>query len=302
MSWNPAEDQERPRVTPVVQALIAINVAFAFLQATIVQPAELSSLFAFRAGPLSQTWWTAFTYLFLHAGLLHLALNMYTLWIFAPRLEALWGTKGFALFYVWCGLGGAVFHAAFGGGSPMIGASAAVYGTMLAFALQWPKDEIYLFAVLPMRVLTLVALVVAIDLLRGVLGGGPTAYFAHLGGVAFAFLYVKRPQQMSVDQLRQRVSPAPDVGDDISPRAAPRTSRSRNRDEVDEIVAQSKAAIGKRTPRANADKPQPSAGESHAGDLDRVLDKISRHGLNSLTPAEKRLLEEASRQLRANDT
>jgi membrane associated rhomboid family serine protease len=298
MSWNPAEEQERPRITPVVQALIAINVAVAFLQATIVQPAELNAMFAFREGPLSQTWWTAFTYMFLHKGLLHLALNMYTLWIFAPRLEAMWGARGFALFYVWCGLGGAVFHAAFGDGS-MVGASAAVYGTMLAYALQWPKDEIYLFAVLPMRVFTLVMLVVAIDLLRGAIPafGGDTAYFAHLGGVAFAFLYLRKPQQLSVDQLRQRVSPAPDVGDDISPRAAPRTSRSRNRDEVDEIVAQSKAAVAKRALRMNAGKQAPS-GDPHAEELDRVLDKISRHGLNSLTPAEKRLLEDTSRQLR----
>ena len=180
----------------------------------------------------------------------------------------------------------------------MIGASAAIYGTMLAYAMQWPKDEIYLFAVLPMRVLTLVCLVVALDLFRGVVGGGSTAYFAHLGGVAFAFLYLKKPQQMSVDQLRQRVSPAPDVGDDISPRASPRTSRSRNRDEVDEIVAQSKAAVSKRAPSMDAGKPQASAMDSHAQELDRVLDKISRHGLNSLTPAEKRLLEDTSRQLR----
>ncbi len=297
MSWSPTQEAERPRMTPVVQALIAINVAVAFLQATIVQPSELSALFAFREGPLSATWWTAFTYMFLHAGLLHLALNLYTLWMFGPRLEVLWGPKSFALFYVWSGLGGAAFHAVLGSGGPMIGASAAVYGTMLAYALQWPKDEIYLFAVLPMRVLTLVTLIVALDLFRGVVGGGSTAYFAHLGGVAFAFLYLKKPQQMSVDQLRQRVSPAPDVGDDISPRATPRTSRSRNRDEVDEIVAQSKAAIAKRSPRADMGKGHTSH-ESHAEELDRVLDKISRHGLSSLTQAEKRLLEETSRQLR----
>ena len=301
MSWNPADEQERPAVARVVQALIAISVGVAFLQATVVQPAEMRALFAFREGPLSGTWWTAFTYAFLHAGLLHLALNMYTLWIFGPRLEALWGARSFALFYVWCGLGGAVAHAAFGGGSPVIGASAAVYGVMLAYAMQWPKDEIYLFAVLPMRVLTLVALLVALDLFRGVMGGGDTAYFAHLGGVAFAFLYLKKPQHMSVDQLRQRVSPAPDVGDDISPRPGPRTSKSRNRDEVDEIVAQSKAAVAKRPAQmASAKRAEPPR-DAQAQELDRVLDKISRHGLASLTPGEKRLLEETSRQLRNSD-
>jgi len=301
MSWNAADEVERPRMTRMVQALIAITVAVAFLQATVVQPAEMRSLFGFRAGPLSDTWWTAFTYVYVHAGLMHLALNMYTLWIFGPRLEALWGPRGFALFYIWCGLGGAVFQAVFGGPATMIGASAAVYGVMLAYALHWPKDELYLFAVLPMRVLTLVTMIVAFDLIMGVMGGGDVAYFAHLGGVAFGFLYLKKPQNMSVDQLRQRVSPAPDVGDDISPRASPRTSRSRNRDEVDEIVAQSKAAVAKRPSGLKLGKRPEPARDVQAQELDRVLDKISRHGMQSLTPAERRLLEETSRHLRNND-
>lgn len=301
MSWTPTEEVERPRVTRVVQALLAACVGVAFLQATIVQPAELRALLSFRAGPLADTWWTAFTYVYLHSGLLHLALNMYTLWMFGPRLEALWGARGFAMFWVWCGLGGAVFQAALGGGAPMIGASAAVYGVMLAYAMHWPKDELYLFAVLPMRVITLVTLLVALDLLRGLTGGGEVAYFAHLGGVAFGFLYLKKPQHMSVDQLRQRVSPAPDVGDDISPRATPRTSRSRNRDEVDEIVAQSKAAVAKRPTGLKVGKRSEPARDVHAEELDRVLDKISRHGMQSLTPAERRLLEETSRHLR-NDS
>ena len=167
--------------------------------------------------------------------------------------------------------------------------------------MQWPKDEIYVFAVLPMRVLTLVVLLVALDLFRGVVGDGDAAYFAHLGGVAFAFLYLKKPPHMSVDQLRQRVSPAPDVSDDISPRATPRTSRSRNRDEVDEIVAQSKAAVGKRPSRMTSGKRTEAPRDAQAQELDRVLDKISRHGIQSLTPGEKRLLEDTSRQLRNTD-
>ena len=142
MSWQAADDQDYPRMTRVVQALIGINVLMAFLGVTIVQDAELRSLFAFRAGPLSEVWWSAFTYMFLHDGLIHLALNLYTLWIFGPRLEHAWGSRSFAFFFVWCGLGGAVFHALFGGLSSMVGASAAVYGVMLAYAMHWPKDEI----------------------------------------------------------------------------------------------------------------------------------------------------------------
>jgi membrane associated rhomboid family serine protease len=298
MSWQATDEQDYPRMSRVVQALIAINVAVAFLGATVVQESELASLFAFRAGPVSATWWTAFSYMFLHAGLLHLALNMYTLWIFGPRLEHAWGSRSFAFFYLWCGLGGAVAHALFGGLAPMVGASAAVFGVMLAYAMHWPKDEIYFFGVIPMRVATMVGIFVAIDLLRGFSGSSGVAYFAHLGGVAFAFLYLKKPQHVSIDQLRQRVSPAPDVSDDMSPRAAPRpSSRSRHRDEVDEIVAQSKAAVAKRPARLAPGK-KPGPRDAKAEELDRVLDKISRHGLTSLTPGERKVLEEMSKQLR----
>ena len=297
MGWNATDEQDYPRMTRVVQALIALNVVVAFLEATIVQPQELESLFAFRSGPLAETWWTAFTYMFLHAGLLHLLFNMYTLWLFGPRIEHVWGSRSFALFYVWCGVGGAVFHALFGGLSSMVGASAAIYGVMLAYAMHWPRDEIYFFGVIPMRVATMVAFFVAFDLVRGVMGGNGVAYFAHLGGVAFAFLYLKKPQHVSIDQLRQRVSPAPDVNDDMTPRAAPRpSSRSRHRDEVDDIVAQSKAAVAKR-PRLGQGKRQ-VARDAKSEELDRVLDKISKHGLVSLTPSERKLLEQMSRELR----
>jgi membrane associated rhomboid family serine protease len=299
MSWSATEEHDHPRMTRVVQTLIAINVVVAFLSVTVVLPDELASIFAFRPGPLAENWWTAFTYMFLHAGLWHLVMNMYTLWLFGPRLEHVWGPRSFALFYVWCGLGGAVFHALLGGLAPMVGASAAIFGVMLAYAMHWPRDEIYLFAVIPMRVATLVVLLALINLVLGYTSGsGGVAYFAHLGGFAFGFLYLKKPQHVSIDQLRQRVSPAPDVGDDMTPRAAPRpSSRSRHRDEVDDIVAQSKAAVAKRSARLTPGK-RVGPRDAQAEELDRVLDKISRHGLTSLTPAERKLLDEMSRNLR----
>ena len=300
MSWQATEtaEQDYPRMTRVVQVVIAINVAIAFLGATIVQSSELESLFAFRAGPLSESWWSAFTYMFLHAGLWHLAMNMYSLWLFGPRLEHVWGSRSFALFYLWCGLGGAVFHALFGGLASMVGASAAIFGVMLAYAMHWPKDEIYFFGVVPMRVATLVLMLGLVNLFMGyAAGAGGVAYFAHLGGFAFAFLYLKKPQHVSIDQLRQRVSAAPDVSDDMTPRPAPKPStRSRHRDEVDEIVAQSKAAVGKRAQLVPGKKAD--ARDAKVEELDRVLDKISQHGLSSLTPGEKALLDEMSRQLR----
>ena len=287
-------------MTRVVQALIAANVVIAFLSATIIRSTELESFLAFRSGPLAATWWTAFTYMFLHAGLFHLAMNMYTLWLFGPRLEHLWGARGFALFYVWCGLGGAVFHALFGGLAPMVGASAAIFGVMLAYAMHWPRDEIYMFGVFPMRVATLVLILGALNLVMGAQAGGSgVAYFAHLGGFAFGFLYLRKPQHVSIDQLRQRVSPAPDVADDMTPRATPKppARQQRQRDEVDEVVARSKAMAAKRPARVATGKKQ-TGRDARGEELDRVLDKISQTGIESLTPGERKLLDDMSRQLR----
>jgi hypothetical protein len=184
----------------------------------------------------------------------------------------------------------------------MVGASAAIFGVMLAYAMHWPRDEIFFFGVIPMRVATLVLMLALLNLFMGygagAAGGGGVAYFAHLGGFAFAFLYLKKPQHVSIDQLRQRVSPAPDVQDDMTPRSAPKPStRSRHRDEVDEVVAQSKAAVAKRPARVAPGK-KVTGREDKAEELDRVLDKISKHGLASLTSGERKLLDDMSKQLR----
>src|ERR671915_663082 len=299
-----SDPQDYPRMTPAVQALIAANVAMLFLQWTVVE--VLPSLLAYRGEPL-RAWWTPMTYMFVHAGLWHLALNMYTLWVFGPRVEHMWGTKRFVWFYLWCGLGGVLAHALFGAdNASLVGASAAIFGVMLAFAWQWPREEIYLFGVLPMRVAVLVAILAGINLLQGIAAaatgavGSGVSYLAHLGGFAFAFLYLHAPGAGSIERLRQHVSSVPDGSE--SPRAIPpRTARSRTRvDEVDEIVAKSKAIVGKQKQQR-----QPARGvlprlpgEVKQTEVDRLLDKISAEGMESLTDEERETLSEFSRKLR----
>src|SRR5205823_16835 len=133
-----------------------INVAVTFLQMTVTSYADMLTWFGFDAAALPGRWWAAVTYMFVHAGLWHLVANMYGLYLFGPRLEQAWGYRKFTWFYLLCGLGGVAFELLFIRDGALVGASAAVFGVMTAYAMQWPDEEVYLMFVVPMRVRTLV--------------------------------------------------------------------------------------------------------------------------------------------------
>ena len=288
---------DRPRISPAVQGLIAANVVVLFLQWTLFGDADMFRWLGYRENALATHWWTVATYMFVHGGLLHLALNMYSLWLFGPRVEAAWGLPRFVSLYLWSGLGGVAFHALFGGAGYLVGASAAVFGVMLAYGLTWPEDEILLFGVLPIRVIALVALLAAVNLLQGLAAAGSgVAHFAHLGGFAFAFLFMRAPRLLGLDRARQQVAELPD--EDARPRAIQRPLRPRERpDEVDEVVARSRALTSAPAPMHTAPRPGATSAASKS-EVDRVLDKISASGLQSLTTAERKVLDEYSARLR----
>jgi membrane associated rhomboid family serine protease len=295
-------ESQPPRLTGAVQALIAISLAMAFLQAVGVLPyADLAAWLGFDLASLPTRWWTPITYMFVHVGVWHVLANMYGLYLFGPRLEHTWGSKKFAWFYLFCGLGGVVFQMLFIRTGGLVGASAAVFGVMTAYAMQWPDDEIYLMFVAPMRVRTVVVGLFAFNLIMGVVatgdgGGTNIAYFAHVGGVIAAYAYIRMAASTGIDQVRQRVASLPDA--DEPPRAIPRNLPRRERgDEVDDIVAKSKAIAAK---RAVTLAPPSRRREAKADELNRVLDKISETGIESLTGDERKILEEMSRKLRGS--
>jgi membrane associated rhomboid family serine protease len=291
--------------------LLAVNVAMLFLQWAVVSDADAFAVLGFQVGSLQRTLWSAITYMFVHYGVLHLALNMYALLAFGPRLESAMGTRAFTLYYLWCGLGGAVAHMLFARTGLLLGATAGVFGVMFAYWQQWSNEEVALFGVIPMRAWTMILLLGAAIMTVGVVGAGaPVAggvrlvYAAHVGGIAFAWLYMRTPPAASIERLRQRISPAPDYPQDETPRAIPRTlPRARaQRDDVDEIVAKSKAVAAQQQQRPvtrTVATPLPGTRAESVAELDRVLDKISTEGLESLTPAERDVLDETARRLRA---
>ena len=297
---------DRPRLTPAVQGIIAVNVGIAFLQLTgPSSAADMQRLLGFQWSDLQGGWWKALTYMFAHGGLLHLAGTMYMLWLFGPRVEHAWSTPSFLRFYLICGLGGWLAHVLFVRQGVLIGASAAVFGVMFAYARQWKDEELYLFGVVPVKARWLVAGYIVYDLAMGLLdayGAVSTrqAHFAHIGGVLAAWVYLLTPSSQRLEQLRQRINQVPDVPDE-PPRAVPRQApRPRERgSEADEVVAKSKALVSTRPPQPpRQPTPRPPAVPVAAGsELDALLDKISAQGIDSLTSDERRRLEEAAKRL-----
>lgn len=135
--------------------------------------------------------WTLLTYMFLHAGFWHLFSNMIGLFFFGPRLESRLGARNFLWLYFLSGLGGAALSFIFSFSAPVVGASAAVYGVLIGFAIYWPRENVYIWGVLPIQARVLAAGLVCISLYSGIAGtGGGVAHFAHIGGLAVGAGYL----------------------------------------------------------------------------------------------------------------
>jgi membrane associated rhomboid family serine protease len=145
------------------------------------------------------------TYSFLHAGVLHILFNMLGLWMFGAQLESDWGHRRFLEFYFFCVIGAAlttigISYTGVGGVSPLtptVGASGGVLGILMAFGMLYGDREIMMFPIpISIRAKYFVAGIAFITLVEAISASGAgrgsnVAYFAHLGGLLFGFLYVK---------------------------------------------------------------------------------------------------------------
>lgn len=262
----------RFNITPWVKRLLIANAAVFVV--TLLAPPVLRYLAFEPARTLTQPW-GLLTYMFVHAGFFHLFFNMLILFFFGPPLEERWGSREFIKYYLICGLGGAALQFLFAPTGYMVGASAAIFGVMLAFAMNWPDSPIYIWGILPIKAKWLVVFLTAINLMGAAGGGGGvTAHFAHLGGLVFGFVYLKldAPATGRLGRWKKLLSrPRLIVVSGDKPQAKEQPRRSRRRDE-DHLL----------------------------DEVDRVLDKISNSGLSSLSAEERKLLDEVSKRYRQN--
>ncbi len=195
------------RITPGIKALIVANVAVFVLQvlARTLGDSGIEPIFGLTpAFVFGNLWvWQIVTYMFLHstAWLGHLLLNMLMLWMFGTEVEKVWGTREFVKYYFICGIGAGLVTCLVFPHSTTIGASGAVFGVMLAYGFLFPDRRIFFWFIFPMRAVSFILLCIGVELFSLLSLSDGVAHFAHLGGVLFGYLYLKR-----VWRIRQFVS------------------------------------------------------------------------------------------------
>jgi membrane associated rhomboid family serine protease len=201
------------RIPPVTRSLLIVNVIM--FVATLINEDFMIRTFAmfYPASPLFR-WWQPLTHMFMHGGWWHILFNMYTLVMFGMVVERALGTKKFLILYFVTGLGAVALHTGVEWldihrlaastdmsaqasvidilRTPMVGASGAIYGVLVAFAMLYPEARMTLiFPPVTLDAKWMVAIFIGIELLTGITGTQVgIAHFAHLGGALFGFLLV----------------------------------------------------------------------------------------------------------------
>ena len=274
----PAPPRAPARITPWVYRIMVVNaVVLVLLQTVFTAPVFLDSL-QFAPRQSLERPWTFLSYLFAHGSVLHLGGNLLLLFLFGPSVERRLGGRAFLLYYLYCGVGAAAFTlglSSFMAIPPLIGASGAVLGVALGFAFAWPEAD-SLLAPLPLRVSAraLVALLATVNLALALWSRDVAAHLGYLGGLVAGYAWLRL---QSLTARREHLEPKTLIR---RPVLAPIPMR-----EAGNVAEVRPAPV-----------PSDQREEYSAEELDRVLDKISAFGLQSLTPEERRFLQEASKR------
>lgn len=262
-----------------VKSLLIINVAV-FIVTTFVS-FPWNWLFGLVPSYINHKFWLwqFFTYMFLHGGVSHIFFNMLGLWMFGSEIEYNWGTRDFLKYYFTCGIGGGILvwlmamAGLTGMNVPTIGASGAIFGILVAFGMMWPDRLIYLFGIIPIKALHFVIIFGAIDLFDGLAGTAKNiAVFAHVGGGVTGFLYLKFGWRIMI------------YIESISARFRMRKFK---------VIEKPKKQETYILPDDD-EKEEEFRDDALEDEVDRILDKIAREGMGSITDHERKILDRAS--------
>ncbi len=209
--------------------------------------------------------WQLVTYMFLHGNLLHIFMNLFVLYMFGRTLEETWGSKKFLKYYFICGIGAGIFITltSLGNRVPTIGASGAIYGLLAAYGVLFPESKIYLYAIFPIKAKYFVIGIGVISFFSGISSQGSLiSHFGHLGGLLVGFVYLKFNE---ITYFFRKNIHFNNIKAD-----------ARRRD-----------VFGSWEDKYRREKPAEE-------EVNRILDKILRKGVESLTPEEKKTMDEYS--------
>lgn len=261
-----------PGMTDWVKILIIVNAAVFLVQ--MIAGASFTRMFglvpADAIGGLRL--WQFVTYMFLHGDFFHIVFNMFMLWMFGSDLERSWGPETFIRFYFFTGVGAGALSwiTAPNSMTPIIGASGALFGILLAYAMAYPDRRVFVSFLFPVKVKYLVIFLCVLNLIAAFqYTASGIAHFAHLGGLLFGYIYLR--------WFGRSTWVSSGSGAAWGPSAWGETLRKwQTKRRLRVIDLEKKRAAARRH------------------EVDVILEKIAREGMESLSPRERRILEEES--------
>ena len=195
---NPGQLSYKPSLfTDAIKTLISVNFAIFILQS--ISSSETMFFSNFGLVP-KLVWsqlkiWQPFTYMFFHGDIWHVLINMFVLWMFGSELERIWGKKNFLRFYFITGVGSGLLTMLFGLESmiPVVGASGAIYGVLLAYGVMFPNRTVYLYGIIPIKSIWFVIGIGVVAFFSSFNNFSNISHLTHLFGMIIGYLYLKRP-------------------------------------------------------------------------------------------------------------
>ena len=195
---NPGQLSYKPSLfTDAIKILISVNFTVFILQS--ISSSEIIFFSNFGLVP-KLVWsqlkiWQPFTYMFFHGDIWHVLINMFVLWMFGSELERIWGKKNFLRFYFITGVGSGLGTMLFGLQStiPIVGASGAIYGVLLAYGVMFPNRTVYLYGIIPIKSIWFVIGIGVIAFFSSFNNFTNISHLTHLFGMIIGYLYLKRP-------------------------------------------------------------------------------------------------------------
>jgi len=203
LQFNPGEVAYKPQIfTDAIKILVSINFGIYILQSISGKEDSFFKLFGLVPSSFISDLmlWQPFTYMFLHApfyssvGISHILLNMLGLWVFGRELEQAWGKTHFLKYYFITGVGSGLITYFFqmGSDNPVIGASGAVYGILLAYGISYPNRMLYIWGIIPVKSMWLVIIMGSIAFF-GVLGNSDgISHITHISGMVIGYILLKK--------------------------------------------------------------------------------------------------------------